>query len=62
MKGVMYKLVGDYEEDDFIVLEELENLVAVVNARTNKVIWETRHTLRDKKKWTPKQPKQRIEE
>jgi hypothetical protein len=48
MIGKMYKLKPKYHgpnDDDFIVIEELTNTVALLNARTNNLVWVTKHVL-----------------
>lgn len=48
MLGKSYKVKGranDPEQDDFIVMEELNHVVCLMNARTNNLHWVTRHIL-----------------
>jgi hypothetical protein len=48
MTGKMYKLkpkFHDYNDDDYIAVETLENTVCLMNARTNSVGWVTKHVL-----------------
>lgn len=65
--GEMYKLKAkyhDYANDDFIVMAELENLVALVNARTNRVEWLTKHGLKldfELKTSTPIKPERKLQ-
>lgn len=45
----MYKLAAkfhDYNDDEFIIIDELVNVVALMNCRTNSVHWVTRHILK----------------
>lgn len=44
MLGKMYKH-KHYQDDDFIVVEDLSNTVALLNARTNSMFWVTKHIL-----------------
>lgn len=44
----MYKLkpkFHDHENDDYIIVDELTNVVCLMNTRTNSVGWVTRHVL-----------------
>lgn len=48
MIGKVFKLAHKFHDpmdDEFIVIEELNHVVALMNNRTNSVKWVTRHVL-----------------
>jgi hypothetical protein len=55
MKGEMYISHPFYGAEEYIVIEELENVVALMRAEDQSITWVTKNTL--KYKWTKKEVK-----
>lgn len=45
MKSKMYIENGFYSGKEYIIIEELENVVALMETETQTIIWETRNTV-----------------